>query len=337
MSAGRLGFAAISLFGLLALAPLALPPWQIGQLAQLLTYGLAAASLALIWGQAGILSFGHAVFFGTGAYAMALVTLGMVPGLESWDDSATGLLAAILVPALLANLLGRFLFHGRGLRGAHVAIVMLAVSVVVERLAINWDYAGGLNGLMNVPPLRLAWQGREIELFEPLPAFYVTLGIAALVYLLLQALVEGRFGLILRAIRGDEDRTAFFGFDVTARKVWAFTLSGAVAGLAGALFAARFGFVSPPLLGFALSTEILIWTALGGRGILLAAFAGGLVVPQIELRLGDALGAYWLLGLGALFVLTVIVLPRGLIGEPLARLVTPRRRIASEAASPRAR
>ena len=96
--------------------------------------------------------------------------------------------------------------------------------------------------------------------------------------------------------------------------MFAFTLSGAIAGLAGALFVTEFGFVSPALIGFGLSTEVLIWVALGGRDVLLAAFIGAILVRSVESALSEALGSYWLLALGVLFVVSVVMLPRGLVG-----------------------
>lgn len=310
----RLGALAPELlvWGGLALAPLVVGAWQVSELAQFLTYGIFAMSLALIWGQCGLLSFGHAVFFGVGAYAMSLTTLGMVPG--AGDSTPAGLALAMAAPAAVANLLGRFLFYGRGLRGAYFGIVMLAIAVVAERLATNWDYAGGLNGLMGVPPLRVA----GVELFDPLPLFYVTLAVALAIYAGLEHLVRAPWGSVLRAIRGNEERTAALGYDTAACKLAAFTLSAAVAGLAGALFVGQLGFASPPLIGFALSTEVLIWVALGGRFSLLAAFLGALAVHSAEAPLAEWLGPYWLLALGLAFVLCVTLLPRGLAGTALA-------------------
>ena len=130
---------------------------------------------------------------------------------------------------------------------------------------------------------------------------------------------------MLRAIRDDETRTAFFGYDTAAYKVTVFTLGGAVAGLAGALFVTQFGFASPPLIGFALSTEVLIWVALGGRSLLLAAFLGAILVRYFESFLSETLGIYWLLALGVLFITTVIAFPRGLIGELLLRIADRQR------------
>ncbi|NIA67740.1 branched-chain amino acid ABC transporter permease [Pelagibius litoralis] len=304
--------------------PLVLGEWEVTQIAQYLTYGIFAMSLALIWGQCGLMSFGHAVFFGLGAYAMSLSTLGLLPGMEGWTSSYLGIALALVLPAAFANLLGRFLFFGRGLQGAQLAIVMLAVAVIAERLMSRWSYAGGMNGLMSVPPLNLGILGAEVEIFDPLPLYYLTLVAAILVYAGLEVLVRSRRGVLLRAVGDDETRTAFLGHNTRAVKLWVFTLSAAVAGFAGALFVTQFGFVSPPLIGFGLSTEVLIWVALGGRHGLLTAFLGAIVVRLAESFLADLFGDGWLLGLGLLFVLCVIFLPRGLLGEAYWHLVRPR-------------
>jgi len=305
-----------------ALLPLLVAEWYLGRLAQLITYGIFAMSLAFVWGQAGLLCFGQAIFFGAGAYAMALVTKGMLPGIPDW--SALGLLAAVLLPALLANLLGQLLFRGRGVSGAYFAIVTLSAAVIAERLASHWRFIGGFNGLLDVPPLRLGTAPGAFELFAPLPTYYVMLAAALLVWLVLLWLERAPFGTVLRAVRDHEERTAYFGYDVAACKRLAFTISGGVAGLAGALFVTQFGFVSPALIGFSLSTEVLIWTALGGREVLLAAWLAAILVRTVEGVLSEALGHYWLLALGLLFVLSVVCLPRGLLGW-LLRLPLPAR------------
>ena len=129
---------------------------------------------------------------------------------------------------------------------------------------------------------------------------------------------------MLAAIRNNENRTAHFGYDVRLYKIFVFALSGALAGLAGALFALQFGFVSPTLIGFGLSTEALIWVAVGGRGVLMAAFLGALIVRSSESVLSSALDQYWLLALGIVFVATVVFAPQGLLGNVL-RLPSPRR------------
>lgn len=302
-------------------APLLLDEWRVSQLAQLLTYGIFALSLAFIWGQAGILCFGQAIFFGIGAYVMALVTLGMVPfiGVNQW----TGLLLAVVGSGLAGFVLGLFLFSGRGLSGAHFAIVTLCASFIAEVAARRWDFIGGFNGLLGVPPLAWPFE-RQDPFLSSVEIYFLVFAFAGLSYLLLLWLSRSAFGTLLAAIRSNENRTRFFGYDVFSAKIFAFTISAAVAGLAGALFTAQFGFVSPPLLGFALSTEVLIWVAVGGRGVLLGALLGAVLVRSVENALSDQLGEYWLLAMGLLFVAVVVFAPAGLFGK-LLRLSIPAR------------
>ncbi|MCP1845921.1 ABC-type branched-subunit amino acid transport system permease subunit [Bradyrhizobium sp. USDA 4524] len=128
------------------LAPALLDEWRISQMAQLVTYGLFAMSLALTWGQAGILCFGQAIFFGVGAYIVALVTLGKMPAVG--DSQWTDLLLAVAGGGIVALLLGLFMFGGQGLTGAHFAVVTLCASVIAEVGARRWDFIGGFNGLL---------------------------------------------------------------------------------------------------------------------------------------------------------------------------------------------
>ena len=189
--------------------PLLVDEWQTLQLAQFITYGIFAMSLALVWGRMGLLSFGHALFFGLGAYAMALTTLGRLPGLEAAPSSWLGLVLAFLVPWTAAQVLGFFLFHGRGLRDAYFGITMLALAVLAERLAQSTSWLGGMNGLIGVPPLTLGLTGDGPMLLDPLPTYYVMLGAALAVFIGLEALLASRHGLAMTAIREDEDRLGF--------------------------------------------------------------------------------------------------------------------------------
>jgi branched-chain amino acid transport system permease protein/urea transport system permease protein len=305
----------------LALAPFALDGWRVSQLAELLTYGLFALSLSFLWGQAGILCFGQAIFFGTGAYTMALVTLGKLPWLG--DSQWTGLAAAILAAAAVALALGVFLFGGRGLAGAHLAIVTLCASVIAEVGARRWSFIGGFNGLIGAPPL--LWPlPRSDATMSSRESYGLIYAFVAMGYVLVLVLSRSRYGTLLAAIRNSESRTRYFGYDVTSAKLFAFVVAAGIAGLAGALFTAQFGFVSPPLIGFALSTEVLIWVAVGGRGVPMAALTGAMVVKSVENVLSDSLGAYWLLAMGVLFVVVVLAAPQGLFGW-LLRLPPPKR------------
>jgi branched-chain amino acid transport system permease protein/urea transport system permease protein len=294
-------------------APLLLDGWGISQVAQYMTYGIFAMSLSFVWGQAGILCFGQAIFFGIGAYLMALTMLDKIPHVAGYQSA--GIALAIVVPAAVGHVFGRILFGGRGLSGAFFAIVTLCAAVIAEVVAQHWRYIGGFNGLFGVPPLR--FPGENGAYLDPLQTYFLVALISFGVFVLLAFLIRSPFGTILTAIRGDENRTAQFGYDTARFKVLAFTISAAIAGLAGALFTVQFGFVSPALIGFALSTEVLIWTAVGGRMAPMAAFLGAITVRGVESVLSDSLGTYWLMALGVFFVVTVVFAPQGLFGSLL--------------------
>ena len=301
-------------FGLLIILPLIGDDYLIVQLTQYLVYGIFAIGLSLVWGYGGILCFGHAVFFGLGAYVMALTAKGMIPGISGiLTTSLVGIIMAVVVVALFAVVLGYFLFYGR-LSGPYLGIVTLAIAVIAERIAVKWYYIGGYNGLVNVPPLSIA--GWEIMSIKPL--FYVILAIALGVYLVCDRIVRSPFGTILAAVRDNEVRAEFFGYNIAGFKIMIFAIGAAVAGLAGALFAAVTEFVSPTMLGFGLSTEVLIWVALGGKEVLLASFLGAMLVRILESYLSDLLTYYWILILGLFFVFCVMFFPKGVFGNLLA-------------------
>lgn len=316
-SARLLGILALAFF---VLMPVFVPSWVAADFGIYFAYSIFAISLAFLWGHAGLLSFGHAVYFGIGAYAMSVVTLGMVPGLPDLRSTWVGVVAAMVLPGLVAGAVGWFFFAGRAIRGAFLGIVTLALAVVVERLAINTIWLGGMNGLMNVPPVTLGLNGGGTEINDPLAVYYVMLGILAAVAGLMLFVERSRFGLALAAVRENELRAATLGHDVAWLKIRAFAMGGASAGLAGALFVTQFGFVSPSLIGFALSADVLIWVALGGRGYIEAAALGAIGVRYLESRLSDAIGVAWPLALGALFMASVVLFPKGVFGEGIARL-----------------
>ena len=217
----------------MAAAPMVLSEWRLLQLSQFITYGIFALSLAFLWGQAGLLCFGQAIFFGIGAYAMSLSTKGMVP---IWVMARLpGCWRNVCCPAWLRWLQVYCCFAAEDLSGAYFAIVTLAAAAIVERLASHWDYLGGFNGLLDVPPLQLSFGATRYELIDAMPVYFALLLAAALVYLILLALERSPFGNTLRAVRDNEARTPYLGIDVGWCKTWSLTISGAVAGFAGAL------------------------------------------------------------------------------------------------------
>jgi urea ABC transporter permease protein UrtC len=330
-SATLLGLAALVVFLLL---PLATASWVAADFGIYFAYAVFAVSLGFLWGHAGMLSLGHAVYFGLGAYAMSVVTLGMVPGLPDLKSTWLGLVAAMAVPGLAAAVIGWFLFASGALRGAFLGIVTLALAVLAERLAINTDWLGGMNGLMSVPPINLGLNGSGSDLYDTIPVYYVMLGVLALVLAGMTWLQHRPFGLALAAVRENELRAATLGHNVTRLKIGAFAIAGALAGLSGALFVVQFGFASPSLIGFALSADVLIWVALGGRDFLVAAALGAVVVRYLESRLSNALGAAWPLAIGGLFMVSVVLFPRGVFGEVITRLDRLRRRRRTRRGNP---
>ena len=307
---------ALTLFCLPAIAA----DWVLADLSIFFSYALFACSLAFVWGHCGLLCLGQAVFFGVGAYAMSFVTLGMIPGADGLVSTWLGLVAAMLAPALIAYLLGLFLFSAKGLQGPFFGIVTLAVAFILERLFINWEFAGGLNGLMNVPPINLGLNGGGYDLWETVPLYYAALLVLVLGFLALAAIMASPWGLAAKAIASHEERTMALGYDTVQYKTNAFAIGAAAAGLAGALFVAQFGFVSPSLIGFGLSAEVLIWVALGGRGMLVAAALGAIAVRLLESNLSSVFQETWLLIMGGLFVVCVMFLPRGLFGEAIFQI-----------------
>ncbi len=297
--------------------PAILPSWALSDFAIYFTYAIFAASLSFLWGHAGLLSLGHAVYFGIGAYAMSAVTLGMLPMPAA---SILGLIIAIILPGLVAFALGSFFFASKELKGAFFGIVTLALAFIFERIAINTNWLGGMNGLMNVPPVRIF----SYELYDPIPLYFALLVILAITIFALNHIKQSRFGLALAALRANELRAATLGHDTSRLKTFAFSLSGMIAGLAGALFVTQFGFASPSLIGFSLSAEVLIWVALGGRTNILAASLGAIAVRFLESQLSGALGNIWPLLACLLFMLSVLALTSGHFGEIFARLSATR-------------
>nr|WP_281351325.1 branched-chain amino acid ABC transporter permease [Sneathiella litorea] len=303
------------IFAALAASPLVIGSYWTGQLTAYLVYGLLAISLSLVWGYGGILCFGQAMFFGIGGYIMAVLTKGMI--LPDLTSSYIGLLAAMAGAALFALALGYFLFAGRGISGAYLAIITLAITLVLERLMNNWYALGGYNGLLNVPPIKLTFFGASFELWDRLPTFYAVLGVVTVVYFGTSLLLKSAYGLKLTASRTHPDRLSSLGYSVLSIRLSVFALSAAIAGLAGAIFVTLDGFASPTLIGFTLSTEVLIWVAIGGKEMLLAAFLGAILTRTAESWLSEIFGNYWILILGLTFMVSVVLLPKGLLATPL--------------------
>jgi len=300
----------------LVLAPLLAGQYELGQLSLYLCFGALAISLDLAWGQAGILSLGHAAFFGIGAYSMAIVTTRGVLG----GSGYAALIVAVVGVGVFAFVLGWFAFGGR-VGGPFLAILTMAVSLLLEQVALHWSsLTGGFNGIFGINPLAQ----------DPAAGYYLCAGGLAVVYLTARFVASGPMGLVLTALRDNESRAQFCGYNPVSYRIAVFTISGALASLAGALYAQQSGFVSPTLLGFDLSLQVLFWVVLGGRATLAGAAIGAIAINFVHDSLGSAALNYYELILGAIFIVLVLVLPRGLYGTLLhwasrVRIGRPRR------------
>ncbi len=300
---------------LLLLFPFLAGPYWISQIGKFLIFAILALSLDLIWGYTGVLNLGHAIFFGLGAYVMALVLKELPPGYQY-----LGLIAAVLLPALAGLIIGGLLFY-RNISGPYFAIVTLAIALVAVQVSIEWyTVTDGFNGLTGIPMLKLVLPTLEPIRLGRTGMFYLIGAVLLVAYYLTTRLVASPFGRLLVAIRDNEARTEFFGYNTACYKTLVFGLAGGLAGLSGALYAPYTGFVSPELLGFIFSTEILIWVAVGGRGTLLGPALGAVFINVVATSLSDLFLYYWQGIIGLLFVLIVLFFPDGLFMWIVRRL-----------------
>lgn len=340
------------LYGVVCLAILVVPvlvddAFLLNKYARYLIFGMLAIALSLSWGYAGILNLGQATTFGLGSYCMAMfLKLKTVPihtgsdGLPDfmvWNNVTElpwmwapfhsmplALLAGILVPALFAALLGWFMFGGR-IAGVYAAIITLAAMVVVNLIIVDQQsYTGGFNGITDLAQFEIF--GLTFDAYSA-STYYLVAVCLTVTLLLSLAVSKSKTGLILQAVRDQEERVRFFGYDVATYKTFIFALSAAIAGLAGMLYTIVMEFASPTFLGVPLSLSIVIWVAVGGRQSLLGAMLGAVIVTGVQgaLSESEAFLETWTLVMGGLFVLIVLFLPKGLAGafEALARRLPP--------------
>lgn len=305
----RTGFALLSLGVLLAL-PLAArtlgDTFYISVASRVLIYGLAAASLNLILGFGGMVSFGHAAFVGAGAYTVGILAQ------EAIRSAWIAWPAAVLVSGLLALLIGAISLRTRGL---YFIMITLAFAQMLYYFFVSLKRYGGDDGL--ALPAR-SGLGLGLELRDDLTFYYATLSILVLALWLCHRLLQARFGQAIRGIRENEARMEAIGFPVYRYKLAAFVIAGSTAGLAGALLANQGRFVSPSLLSWQLSGMLIVMVILGGAGRLTGPPVGAGVVLGLE-EILTASTQHWQLGLGLLLLLVVLCAPGGITGLAAGR------------------
>jgi branched-chain amino acid transport system permease protein len=272
---------------------------------RVLILALFALSFDLVWGYAGIMSFGQALFFGSAGYGVALLA-------RDLDITSIFLVlpAGTLIGLAFSLLLGGFLLLGRHPASViFVALGTLTGSYAADRLARGWYYLGGQNGIPSIPPMTLG----SYDITEGPVYYYLALGILVVVYLLCRFLVRSQFGLALAGLRENEQRIVFFGYKTQHLKAIVFAVGGAIAGLAGSLYAYHEGFVWPNMLGVVLSTQVVLYVLFGGSGTLIGAVIGTIIIEGVSFWLSDNYRDVWPIILGLLLLLVIMFRPLGLI------------------------
>jgi urea transport system permease protein len=317
-------------------SPFHVPTYLVALFGKYVCYALLALSIDLIWGYCGILSLGHGAFFALGGYAMGMYLMRQIgtrgvyanPILPdfmvflNWKELPIfwygfqhfpyALLMIVLVPGLLAFVFGWFAFRSR-VTGVYLSIITQALTfaLMLGFFRNNFGFGGnnGLTDFKDILGFNVQAKGTRAALFA---ASCLAL---ALGFLICRALVTSKFGKVLIAIRDAESRTRFLGYRVESYKLFVFTLSACMAGVAGALYVPQVGIVNPSEFAPANSIEAVIWVAVGGRGTLIGAVLGAILVNYAKTTFTTGLLApYWLFLLGGLFVAVTLFLPRGIVG-----------------------
>ncbi len=311
------------------------PTYTVTLLGKYLTYALLAISVDLVWGYLGILSLGHGAFFALGGYAMGMYLMRQIgdrgvygdPLLPdfmvflNWkelpwfwlgfDHFGFALLMVLLVPGLLAFLFGYLAFKSR-VTGVYLSIITQAMTYALMLAFFRNEMGfGGNNGLTDFKDIlgySLQQDGTRLALFVA-SALALALG-----YLVSRYIVTSKLGRVAVAIRDSEDRVRFMGYRVDRFKLWIFTVSAVMAGIAGALYVPQVGIINPSEFSPINSIEIVVWVAVGGRATLFGAVLGALLVNYAKTYFTGAFPEIWLFALGALFILVTLFAPRGIVG-----------------------
>jgi branched-chain amino acid transport system permease protein len=273
---------------------------------QVMTYGLFALGFNLLYGYTGLLSFGHAAYFGLGSYGtgIALAKLGFG---SLWTALGAGVALAV-VGGIVA---GFFCLRRRGI---YFAMLTLAFAQMLYFIAFHLaDWTGGDDGLRGIPLHPLALPGITLSLRDPLTFYYFVFVLVLLAVAALKRILDSPFGAVLQAIRENSDRATACGYDITRTKHLSFVFSALFTGLAGALEALRLTVVPVDALYWSTSGQVVIMTLLGGAGTFFGPFVGALTVVVLEERLSRVI-EWWPIVIGAIFMAFVLFLPRGIWG-----------------------
>ena len=337
-----MGVAALILFVLVPVGNLLVPPtsafhvsdYTVTLTGKIMCYAIVALAMDLIWGYTGILSLGHGLFFALGGYAMGMYLMRSIgrdgvyksdlpdfmvfldwkayPWYWSFTDHFWyAALLIVLVPGVLAFVFGYFAFRSR-IKGVYFSIITQALTYAFMLLFFRNDTGfGGNNGFTDFKRIL----GFPITAPGTRVALFMITGAALIGFLCLgRAIVKSKLGRVLTAIRDAETRVMFSGYNPLYFKLFIWTLSAVICGIAGALYVPQVGIINPSEMSPANSIEIAIWTAVGGRGTLIGPVIGAAAVNLAKSFFTQALPEYWLYMLGLIFSLVTLYLPRGIAG-----------------------
>ena len=313
--------------------------FRINLLGKFLCFGILAMGLNLAWGYTGILSLGQGVYFGLGGYVMAMYLLlkvgvsghyqSALPDFMVWNGLTDlpwfwkpmnhawiAMPCVVIVPMLLAAGFGYMLFKSR-VRGVYFAIVTQALALVLAiTLVGNQPYTGGTNGLNDFRTIfGMPLRGPDLPKTE-FVLYIATVVILFCAYLFCRWIMHSKLGKVLMAVRDDENRVRFSGYNVANYKIFVFAISAGMAGISGALFVPQVGIIAPANVGIVPSIEMTLWVAVGGRASLVGPALGALVINAAKSGFSESFPNIWLYFLGALFLGVVVIFPKGLIGIP---------------------
>ncbi|MFW7343722.1 urea ABC transporter permease subunit UrtC [Pollutimonas sp. H1-120] len=314
--------------------PLHISSYAVALMGKFMCYAMAALALDLVWGYTGILSLGHGLFFALGGYAHGMYLMRSIGGdgvykshvpdfmvFLDWNDYPWywaftdhflyAMLLVVLVPGILAFVFGYFAFRSR-IKGVYFSIITQALTFAAMLLFFrNETGFGGNNGFTDFKRIL----GYDITASGTRAALYwITLALLAASLIFARALTQSKLGRVLTAIRDSESRLRFIGYEPLGFKLFIWTVSAVMCGIAGALYVPQVGIINPSEMSTETSIEMVIWVATGGRGTLIGPIIGAGAVNGLKTWFTSVLPEFWLYALGLIFVLTTLFLPQGLVG-----------------------
>lgn len=319
-------YLAAALFLVLFLIPIISSRYEIQMFGKFIAFMIFALALDILWGYAGLMNLGFAVFFGLGGYIIG-ISLACQDGLPAFmsnleklpwfymplSNPTIAFFCGLIIPALVAFFLGYFIFKSK-IKGVFFNIITLALAALFELFIKNQQvYTGGASGVNGIARglNKVTFFGEKLSITG---WYYISFISLVLIYLLCLWVTECRFGKVIKSVRDNEERLQFLGFNPAVFKMAILIIAGIIAGYAGMIYIPMTSFISIENAGTAFSTTVLIWLAVGGRGNLVGAMYGALIVNLLQNKLSGMFGSMWQLVLGIILIIFVMFLKKGLIG-----------------------